>query len=331
MRSLARFSIFILLCLLFIGRSAHAQLGFTDDLTIQTFPANPGPNQKVVISISSFAIDLERADIAWTVNSKFAKRDTGLTTYAVTTGDVGSVTTVDITLRTADGAQVSKTIALRPADVTLLWYADGYAPVLYEGKILHTSGGMITVAALSNFILRGTPLGPDALFYDWRLNDQSLDNQSGLGKQTIMFQGSLLYGKDTISVTVSTKDHVLAADGQLTIQTQNPNIIFYEDDPLSGTIYENALSDTYFLKKPEITIRAEPYFISTPLLLPGKINAGWLINNIKTAGNPTFPRIITLRQNGSSGQADISYSLQGITDSLLQAARTITVFFGPSL
>lgn len=315
----------LLLIVMFSFKSAGAQ-SVSQDIALELFPQNPGPKERIVVSISSINIDLARAEIVWSTDGKVAKRGVGLTTFIVSAPDLGRELRLDVGVKSSMGT-ISKSVVVRPAGVEILWYAHGYVPPLYKGKALHTSESSITASAMPHFILRGVPLSSESLFYQWRLNNTFLGNQSGLGKQTIQFVGAALFGKDTLSVEVSTKDRALVGNATITIDTVNPKVLFYEDSPLLGTLYTQALSSSYFLTKEELTVRAEPYFFSQKELEDG-VDGTWHINGTRLNNNPEFARGVTLRQTGGSGEAILTYSIEATTRALQDASRSLTIFFG---
>ena len=301
----------------------------SQDITVEMFPANPGPGERTILSASSINIDLTRTEIVWSTDGKVANRGTGMTTFTLNAPVVGKEVRVDVSAKTTTGT-IIKTFTIRPAGVEILWHSHGHAPPLYPGKILHTSETLITATAMPHFILRGVPLSAASLFYEWRVQDKPLTGQSGLGKQTITFKGSMLFSKDVLHVEVSTKDKTLIGESTVTINTVPPQIVFYEDDPLSGTRYEQALSGSYFLSKPELTVRAEPYFFSKQELESAEASQVWTINGSVLASDPEFSRAVTLRQTGGSGEATLSYAITASRAALQEARKTFTIFFGQS-
>lgn len=67
--------IFIALFAVFAGtiHLAHATIG-DNDITFEVNPEIPGPRQQVTITATSYAIDLNKAQIAWKENNVMKKR-----------------------------------------------------------------------------------------------------------------------------------------------------------------------------------------------------------------------------------------------------------------
>jgi hypothetical protein len=135
-------------------------------------------------------------------------------------------------------------------------------------------------------------------------------NASGYGKDSFSTsQASYVRGGDTINVEVSNSDGTIAATKSITLSPGVPEIIFYEDSPLYGTIYEHSMSDRIPLVSEEITLRAEPFDISTNNLF-AELDLDWTING---ASIPTFKNqnVITLRKTGVvSGESLVGLVIQ---------------------
>src|SRR5690606_10591875 len=67
-----------------------------NDIAVDFSPAVPGPNQNVKITLSSFATDLNKAAITWSVDGKESLSGTGKTSFSFTTGDIGSKTEIGV-------------------------------------------------------------------------------------------------------------------------------------------------------------------------------------------------------------------------------------------
>jgi hypothetical protein len=133
-----RYAIFTLLLttsLVFAG-TIHAQLNQTteQDVNVDMIPENPGPNQAVSVTLTSFATDINAASITWKVNDKTQKTGRGEKVFNFTTGGINTTTTLDIQIITAEGQLVAKTFDIKPVGVDLLWQSGSFVPPFYKVK-----------------------------------------------------------------------------------------------------------------------------------------------------------------------------------------------------
>ena len=56
------------------------------NLNVYVSPAHPGPRQQVAVTLESFATDLDRASISWSLNDTAAKQGVGQKSFTFTTG-----------------------------------------------------------------------------------------------------------------------------------------------------------------------------------------------------------------------------------------------------
>jgi len=307
---------------------AYAQSipGITEPVIIKVSPQFPKPNTTVTISAQSFSTDLNRANLVWTSGGKVIKQGTGVTSITISSGKAGVLTSVDVSVTTTDIGTISQSASWRPADVTLVWKTDGYTPPFYMGKALESYGSSFRVTAIPEFFTSsGNRIDPKTLVYTWKKNGTIDPNQSGYGKDSFTgTQSSYVRGGDDINVEVSNNDASIITGKTITISPGIPEILFYEDNPLYGVIYEKALGNTLNLESEEITIKAEPFHISTNDIFAG-LDLDWSINNSSV---PSFKdkNKITLRKAGEEGgESTIDLSIQHQTKILQGGRASITI------
>lgn len=310
-----------------LSASAEGLPGVTEPVTFQISPQYPRPNSSVTVSARSYNTDLNRADFVWYVNGKVFKKGTGVTEVSIPSGASGSATTVSVDVTTTDIGVVTKEYSFKPAEVSLLWQSDGYVPPFYKGKSLELYGSNFTVTAIPEFFTSsGKRIEPKNIVYSWRKNGVVDGSQSGYGKDSFTgTQSSYVRGGDTVTVEASTVDGTLGATKSITISPKSADIVFYENSPLYGILYEKALSDSFTMPSEELTLHGEPYFISTKQL-PGNFSLDWSINN-NAITSFKDQNEITLRTTGESGgQSLIRLDIQSANKILQGGAANITIF-----
>ncbi len=309
--------------------TTHAQSipGVTEPVTFQTSPSYPKPQSTVTVRAVSNNTDLNRATFTWYVNGKVFKRGTGITEISAETGAAGSTLTVSVEVDTIDIGTLTKETSFKPADVTLVWQSDGYTPPFYKGKALELYGSGFRVVAIPEFFVGGKRVDPKTVIYTWKKNGTADGSQSGYGKNVLISsQSSYVRGGDTITVEASTVDGTLRASKSITISPQTVDIVFYEDSPLYGVLYEKALKQSYTLATEELTLRAEPYSLSTKDLTSNLVPINWSING-QTVENFKNKQSITLRTTNSQGGRSVIGFDVSHTERILQGGNaSITLF-----
>ncbi|HVU06500.1 MAG TPA: hypothetical protein VHC46_01220 [Thermodesulfobacteriota bacterium] len=328
MPGLLKSTLLALFLALFSVSTAAAQSipGIAEPVTFQISPEFPRPNTSVTVSAQSFSTDLDRATFTWYVEGKVFKKGVGITSISVPVAT--AAISVSVNVATIDIGTVSNKATIRPGSVDLLWQSDGYAPPFYKGKALETYGSSFKVTAISNLVgSNGKRADPKTLVYSWKKNGMADGAQSGYGKDSYTgTQSSYVRGGDDISVEVSTVSHDAGATRTITITPAAPEVLFYENSPLYGIVYERALAGSMTLAGEEITLRAEPFNISASKMLLNDLSIDWTLNDT-TVSDFKDRNEITLRTTGAAGgQSNIGILIQHKTK-LLQGGQASLVIF----
>jgi hypothetical protein len=315
--------VFTTLLVLFLGSSVHAQsTSFFDPLTLSISPDFPEPNSSITARVESNSIDLDRSSIAWSVNGDVVRQGSGLRETALTVGDLGDATIVRAVVTSLDGETVSIQRTIRPAEVDILWEAKSYAPPLYQGKHLVSSAG-VRVQALARLArANGSTIPPNDIVYTWRRNGALVASASGRGKSQAEFPSPLLFGRDTIAVEAASLDGSLTATASVTIASSNPLLVLYQQHPLFGVLYHQAVQDQSVVPDTEATFAAVPYFAPIEVPTDSALTYSWRVNGSPISADPTAPHLITLNANNSTGAARIELSLADTDDIFFDARRT---------
>ena len=291
-----------------------------DPFTISVSPQYPAPYQSITLTPASTVFDIASAKITATVNGKTFYSGTGGTGIQLQLSGPGTVTSVAVTA-TAAGKSYSKKLSLRPADVAVVVEPVSTTHPFYEGAGLVSSEGRVHIVAIPDFrTSTGKMVDPSTLTYNWSLGDQVLDSASGIGQSVLDATAPQMYRDANISVTVTSPDGSMVAQGQATISPVDPYVRIYRDDPLLGALYDVAISNSYTMTGTEDTYLGVPYYFSnTPTL-------DWTVNGSESGTDPD----ITVRSTGNgTGTAILAFTA---TDSgaTLTANTTVSVLFGQS-
>ena len=311
---------------------AHAQsLGTeADPLRMLVSPEVPGPNTSVRMEVQGIGTFLGNATITWRQNGAVVKTGVGERVYSLTTGALGSVTRVSVTVNSATEGLLTREQTFIPSAINLVWEADTYTPPLYRGKALYTPGAQVTVTAFPQVVANGRTISANNLSFQWERNGNPAPQLSGQGRSTFTFTGNQLRTSESVGVDVYFGG-ALVGRGSITISAVTPRIVLYPRDPLRGILYDQALPSAISLTSREITLQAEPFFFSRSSLANGSLTYQWELNNRSTTGPDAGRGILTLRKTGEgTGSAVIGVELQNTDGTkILQAAEAaVRIIFG---
>jgi hypothetical protein len=309
---------------------AHAQLANSDDpLNLIVAPETPGPYQQVQLEVQGIGPFLGNSIITWSRNGQVVARGLGKTGFSFTTGAIGTADKIDIDVNSPQG-EYKRIYVFAPSLVDMLWEADTSVPLFYQGKSLYSAGSKLKILAYPVVAVGNKIATNDKLTFQWSLNDTPALSQSGLGKNTFIFNGSMLHQSETAKVDIYYSG-AKVAHGQISVPAVNPMLLVYNKDPLRGEVIDQALPTTFSLGSSEVTLQAEPYYFDNTSLRSGKVSYSWMLNNQETTGPQSAQGILTLRQSGQGkGFASLSIEAQNSSaTSLLQQAQTeLSILFG---
>lgn len=312
---------FLILVLGFIsfasGVSAQGLPGGADPLVVQISPQYPSPYQTIRITPSSTLIDLRSSKVRITVNGVVVAEGSGSVSGQAAVGGPGERTTIVVSA-TTNGQTQQKTLVVRPADVALILEAQSTSHPFYEGGQLVAPAGNLRVIALPDLrTSAGTAISRESLVYTWKLGDQILEAQSGIGKNVLTAVAPVRYRDANISLTVASQDSSVVAQKSLLIDPVDPLVRIYRNDPLLGPLFSRALSGNFTLSGSEEGFRAVPYHFAS---IPG---FSWLMNNSTVGIDDT----ITVRATGNGlGAALVSVTARG--QGLESASTALPITFG---
>jgi hypothetical protein len=260
-----------------------------DPLTVTISPSYPAPYTNVLVTPGSTLIDLSSTNITFSVNGKVVQKSSGAEPFTVTVGGAGQTTSITVTA-SIDGKIYSKNVAIHPADVALIEEPVSTTHPFYKGGALLASQGRVRLIAVADFrTASGASIVSQNLVYTWRNGDQILESSSGIGKSVLSATAPDRYRDTTITVTVATQDQSIVGEASAVLSPIDPFVRVYQNDPLLGPLFNQALSDNFTITDSERTFRAVPYFFSEfPTL-------SWQVNGT----NSQSGQDITVRPTGS--------------------------------
>lgn len=288
-----------------------------DLVKIITTPTTPGPNQEVKVTLQSYAVDLNTAEIIWYVDKEPVKQGIAEKNISIHTKDLGEQTVIDIVITPIYGERLNKQLIVEPSEVDLLWEADTYTPPFYKGKALPTFKSMVKMTAIPR--KNSYSSNPSAFYYKWTYN-----RIQGVGEALGMSSTLIRSGWPNSSVPVTVNVSMLNTEWKgaetVNIPGYDPKIIFYEQQPLLGTLFNRGLTSATEGTGNTFSIRAVPYFFSTDNYLDKELIYTWSVNGeiVQTNAEPTN---LELTKNGKGvEQFDVNLRIQN-PERILQEGR----------
>jgi len=309
-----------------ITPGANVPYALSSELGVEVIPTYPRPNETVSINLTLYTDDLSTADITWYQNGKTTLSGKGETRYSFKAGLVGEETNIEIKIDFLSGVSFSKTITLNPAGVDLVWEAYSYVSPFYKGKALHPRQGVLKVVAMPEFVKDGKRISPQNLVYEWSNATKINQSQSGYGKSAAVLNGSILGKQENIKVVVTDPVNNLTAQGFLDISPIDPEIVFYENDPYYGHIFDIAIPGTFNLRADEVQILAAPYYFTKEG--GGLLQYEWRLNSQSIPdlyGSKTA--IFRKPEDRTTGISNISLQITNTNRILQQAGSNLIMQF----
>ncbi len=278
------------------------------DISVDISPSNPQPYSDATISLSSYAVDIYKANIQWKNGKNILLSGTGKTSYSFKTlgPDVGITFNISIT-PVESGTPLGKQVTIRPSEVTILWEsANGYVPPFYRGKSFPSSESIIKAVAVPNSASLGSSKGK--VVYTWKKNDATDLGLSGYNKDSYVYQNNNLNTEDKLTVQASSVDGIYNATNNITIGIVDPTIIFYKKSGAEGVLYNQALGNETSITEDHATIVAAPYFMAIKGN-EGDLTYQWQTNG-KDVDTPTTKMELSVQPAARGGYATINFAIE---------------------
>jgi len=330
-------NIFLLVALLFVfqnnvvfGQEDQTVAGMSGIVSISATPAAPGPGESVDLTLISYSVNLDSSKIIWYVDGVATKEGYGEKSMTVIAKKNGENTIIKATAENADGIIVEATKEISPASVDIIIEPITYTPPFYQGKQLFVAQSQARLIAMPNIVVDGKSVNSDNLVFKWSKNGIVLGSESGLGKNSIIIEGSIPIRDIEVGLQVlNTSGKVVAATSK-TILVNSPKIVFYEENSLYGILFNKSLNNGYYLGlKEEVDVIAKPFFFSFTSDVDNDALYKWYLN-----GNYIAPsgrkNLLVLKQTNTElkGTAKISLDLSNSTNIFQYTSGSFGVTFG---
>lgn len=270
------------------------------DISFRLSPKFPGPNESVSITAFSYGFDMNITPFSWYINGSLSKEFSGVgkNTARITTGAVGTKTTIRVVAAPANGRTYDVTTVIYPTDIALMWRADTYTPPGYQGKSLPAIGSTIHIVALPRLSLGTSILNPASLNYEWEVNGKAYKNFSGKGRDVLPLV--IMSNTQTILVRITDSLGRISGEQSISIMSRPPHVTFYELHDLYGPrMNKSIVSIDPFPSGSQRKFIAFPYHASIHTL--EDILYTWKVNGNRIVG--TDPQQYIFSYNAAAGSA----------------------------
>lgn len=296
-------------------------------------PKNPAAFETILITLESFSTDLNQADIKWYLNGALKKQGKAVKTFETLTGDIGTSLTIEAVINTKNIGTLTKKVIIAPTEIDIIEQADSFVPPFYKGKALASTEGNVTLISLPLFVTsNGKKLSSNDIVFKWKRNGRVLPDESGLGRNSIAVD--VPYIKEAVvkfEVEATAPVYNLIATESHFVQPENPEIIFYENNPLLGIMFNKALKGTLVLNKDEAAITAYPFFFGEAVISDRNTNFRWSINGKTVTPTGGKRNSMTLRRPaGATGVSVVSLSIENTKRVFETASQSLRIDLGNS-
>ncbi len=191
-------------------------------------------------------------------------------------GPLGDFGTIRAIATSADGDIYDARIEVSGNDIDFVVSPRTSVPALYPGAALPSSGSTVEINAMPHLFSNGTRLNHRNLFYQWTVDGNPVNDQSGRGQSRLVIKlAPIGNAEHKVSLAVESQDGSVAAQKSTRIRSTNPEIVFYQKSALTGR-KPIALFDFTARPGQSLSIAAEPYFFDLAAL--PKIIGTWVAN-----------------------------------------------------
>jgi hypothetical protein len=293
-------SFFIPLLLPALTHAQQYNVPTSKPLELAVSPAFPRPESRVTVRVNAYAMDTNGARITWSVNGEKLTEGKDSRSLELMTGALGTKMTVSAFIEPIGESAFTLTKTIIPATVDVVVEADTYVPAFYRGRALPSVESTVRLTAIPHV---GNGVDPRTLTYRWEQNGSAIGGGGVRGLQSIELAVPR-YSGGNVRVVISNASGVAVADATVALEAMNPEIHFYEENPLRG-LSELAIRDSVSLIGDETTVHGEPYYLSETDVRSDNMSFTWSIDGTPVTTGVNDPHIITLRRTGGAGVAGV--------------------------
>jgi len=305
----------VVLAFLLVPLFAHGQ---SAGIQLQTNPSFPESKEAFTISVADASFQT-RSSITWFIDGTEATQFKNSSSLEIKQGEAPKQITARVVY--ANGTVREGVYKANPYRIDLIAEADTTVPWFYKGRALPSSGSAIKVTAL---VFKDNGPSSNAYSYIWKVDGKVQNGGALWGNNTLTYTPNF-ETEVSVSVDILDKSGAVLSSESLQIPIVEPELYFYEVNPLRG-LSQKALADPFIFVGEETRLRAEPYFMSKRIL-DEHVYAQWEIDGNSVPSASDDSNEIVIEKQGASGSSILSFHIRNMQQLLQGAKDTLTIRF----
>lgn len=291
---------------------AFSQFIPSANVSLDLDPRFPPPESEVKAKASVIGINPLTAGFEWHLNGKPINEASGRgkNEFTFKTGAIGTTYNIKVFVIGEPPLSGQASLVFRTSDLSLVWSANTRVPKWYKGKALAVPESRIKVSAIPTFLSDGLREDPGNLAYRWFLDDDLINESSGVGRQNFEFNANFLPDNSyRVKVAIENDDKTIKNEKTIFIRTFYPAILVYQIKPLEGIRANSAIKDVVAGRYGDILdFIAETFFTVNSDKNP---EFKWEVGGKEPTGSPKEKNILTLTTDQNSPpNTNITVSLE---------------------
>lgn len=211
------------------------------------------------------------------------------------------------------GQTPSTSVPTSPTQIDLIIESGTFTPPFYKGRSAFVSQGSTKIIAIPHITVGGIITPTSKLNFRWKKDGNVITASSGFGKNVISINGSVPIRDIDIELTILDQSNNQVAQTNTTVTPYDPAVIFYENSPLYGILFNSTLQGTVDLKdKEEINVSAYPLYFNVEKEDSFDVSFKWKVNGKTTSTDGPINRLLLRRNSDTSGSTRISMNIDGL-------------------
>ncbi|MEZ4103881.1 MAG: hypothetical protein R3B60_01190 [Candidatus Paceibacterota bacterium] len=270
------------------------------------------PYSLIKASIDDYSISEQTTNIFWKIDGETKVELSNKRTIEVNTKEAGKNITLEAVVETVGGKTFTDRKIIRPVYLDVIIEPQTRVPAFYLGRALPTVDSTINLVALVN------GQSSNNYIYNWSLNNVNIEGGPIRGKNEISLKVPF-GGFNIVTITINDLNGNQVASRSLELASVEPEIRFYEVNPLLGIKY-NQIKNSLNLIGDTTNIKAEPYYLDINTYnRPSLIE--WEIDGQRSPSSSGNPYEVTLARQGGSGTSRVEFRVRSL-DVILQGAES---------
>lgn len=273
----------------------------TEKVSYTVSPSKPKDGDLVEIQAEMFGTPVKDAVFIWKINGKEYQKGQGVSRISFY---MSKEMQVSLSIVTVKGTPIYKEWVFNPENVIIFWETNTYTQPFYKGKSLYTPESKLILHAIN--LDAKNPLTNIYANYVWKINGKVKGNNSGVAKNTYIYQGDILQQEPLFELLYTSvtnyqntnKTQPVNTRSVLKVQTHQTDIFTYEKSPLLGVLFNRKISDSFLFDKKESAFVAYPTYFSVDSSLSPQYT--WFINNDVVKTNSNFLTFKKIQDNQKS-------------------------------